>query len=70
MRVGAAGVLVHWLCLGHRCVYVMMGTCTAMKELVLMTTFLVYSTHGRIHTIDLSRANGPVHLHALTHNFS
>ena len=46
MRVGAADVPVRLLCSGHRCVYVTVGTTrTAMKEIVLMTTLPLYSTH-------------------------
>ena len=46
MRVFAADVPVRWLYSGHRCVYVTVGTHTAMKELVLMTTLPLYSNHA------------------------
>ena len=45
MRVGAADVPVHRL-VKSQCVYVTVGTTrTAMKEIVLMTTLPLYSTH-------------------------
>ena len=46
MRVGAADVLVRRL-VRSQCVYVTVGTTrTAMKEIALMTTLPLYSTHG------------------------
>ena len=46
MRVGAADVPVRRL-VRSQCVYVTVGTTrTAMKEIVLMTTLPLYSTHG------------------------
>ena len=48
MRVGAADVPVRRL-IRSQCVYVTVGTTrTAMKEIVLMTTFPLYSTHGDV----------------------
>ena len=47
MRVGAADVPVRRL-VRSQCVYVTVGTTrTAMKEIVLMTTLPLYSTHVR-----------------------
>ena len=46
MRVGAANVPVRRL-VRSQCVYVTVGTTrTAMKEIALMTTLPLYSTHG------------------------
>ena len=47
MRVGAADVPVRRL-VRSQCVYVTVRTTrTAMKEIVLMTTLPLYSTHGK-----------------------
>ena len=47
MRVGAADVPVRWL-VRSQCVYVTVGTTrTAMKEIALMTTLPLYSTHEK-----------------------
>ena len=49
MRVGAADVPVRRL-VRSQCVYVTVGTTrTAMKEIVLMTTLPLYSTHDLYH---------------------
>ena len=50
MRVGAADVPVRRL-VRSQCVYVTVGTMrTAMKEIVLMTTLPLYSTHDQLLT--------------------
>ena len=60
MRVGAADVPARRL-VRSQCVYVTVGTTrTAMKEIVLMTTLPLYSTHG---------VHPPLHLQCLLKPF-